>query len=172
MESDSAPGVAVAGMTRERAFLEIAEAHLDASYRLAAAILGDRGEAEDATQDALVIAWRRWQQLRDPDRFEAWFHRILVNTCRDRLRRVARRPTTDLSPELAGASDPTSAVDDHDQIGRAMALLSADHRIVVTLRYYLDLPIDQIAARLGVPAGTVNSRLHNALRQMRQGVDR
>ena len=158
--------------SRDVAFIELADAHLDASYRLAAAILGDRSDAEDATHDALVMAWRRWSQLRDPDRFEHWFHRILINTCRDRLRRRARRQAADLSAELASPGDPTSGVDDRDEIRRAMARLSADHRIVVALRFFADLPIDEIARRVGVPSGTVNSRLHHALRQLRQGVDR
>ncbi|MEX0630281.1 MAG: RNA polymerase sigma factor [Chloroflexota bacterium] len=172
LESTPDATVRLSEASREQAFLTLADAHLDASYRLAAAILGDRSEAEDATQDALVVAWRRWSQLRDPSRFEAWFHRILVNTCRDRLRQTVRRRSVDLSGELAGPSDPTAELDDHDQIGRALARLSPDHRIVVTLRYSLDLPIDEIARRLGIPAGTVSSRLHNALRQMRTGVDR
>ena len=172
LESNQGAEVSLTETVREQAFLALADAHLDASYRLATAIVGDRSEAEDATQDALVVAWRRWSQLRDPARFEAWFHRILLNTCRDRLRQNARRRSVDLSADLAGPSDPTAELDDHDQIGRALARLSPDHRIVVTLRYYLDLPIDEIARRLGIPAGTVSSRLHNALRQMRTGVDR
>jgi RNA polymerase sigma-70 factor (ECF subfamily) len=170
VESDRA-AVEPAARSRDVAFVCLADAHLDASYRLATAILGNRSDAEDATHDALVTAWRRWSQLRDPDRFEAWFHRILINTCRDRLRRQVRRQTADLSDELAGTRDQTARIDDRDQIRRAMARLSADHRIVVTLRFFADLPIDEIARRVGIPSGTVNSRLHHALRELRRGVD-
>jgi len=167
--------------TRSAAFTQLAEQHLDASYRLAHAILGSRPDAEDATHDALVQAWRSWSNLRDHSKFEAWFHRILVNTCRNRLRRHGRWQTQDLSQDLAQPGrDPIRQADDRQQMGRALARLSPDHRTVLALRYYLDLPIDAIADRLGVPSGTVNSRLHYALKELRsalgepeaEGVDR
>ena len=156
---------------RAAAFIRLADSHLDASYRLATAILGNRAEAEDATQDALIQAWRHWSQLRDHGRFEHWFDRILVNTCRNRLRRSNRWQTQDLSPELASTGrDPFGHADDRDQMRDALAHLSPDHRVVVALRYYLDLPIGEIAVRLQVPEGTVNSRLHYALQQLRGAV--
>ena len=70
---------------RARAFLRLADDHLDTAYRLARHILRDPTEAQDATHDAFEQAWRKWSTLRDPARFEHWFDRILVNTCRDRL---------------------------------------------------------------------------------------
>jgi RNA polymerase sigma-70 factor (ECF subfamily) len=154
---------------REAAFATLADRHLDASYRLAAMILGNNAEAEDATHDAFVTAWRHWPSLRDPDHLEPWFDRILVNACRDRLRRARRHPVTDLSDTL---HDPSSAGDieattaDRDVIGHGLAHLTPDQRVVVVLRFYRDLSIDDIAARLGVPAGTVKSRLHYALRDL------
>ena len=164
---------------RAAAFQDLAERHLDASYRLARAILGNRGEAEDATHDALVQAWRHWGQLRDQGRFEPWFDRILVNVCRNRLRHSARRTVVELSPEAmdmvdsrAPHDDPMSTVEDRDQIRAALGRLSPDHRIVVALRFYRDLPIDEIAARTGVPVGTATSRLHYALKQLREGIER
>jgi RNA polymerase sigma-70 factor (ECF subfamily) len=160
--------VARGDAVRAAAFTALADAHLDASYRLAHAILGDRAEAEDATHDALIQAWRNWDRLRDPDRFEAWFHRILVNTCRNRLRQSGRRRTQDLSDELRVAGpDAIGPADDRQQMGEGLAKLSPDHRTVLALRYFADLPIEQIADRLGVPAGTVNSRIHYALKQLR-----
>jgi len=150
--------------TRANAFIRLADQHLDASYRLASAILGNPADAEDATHDALIQAWRHWSQLRDQARFEPWFDRIVVNTCRNRLRHNARRPTQDFSSELAVAGrDPFRQADDRDQMRVAIDRLSPDHRVVIALRYYLDLSNDEIAVRLGVPAGTVNSRLHYAL---------
>jgi len=158
---------------RAAAFQALAEQHLDASYRLAGAILRNWADAEDATHDALVRAWRSWDQLRDHAMFERWFDRIVVNTCRNRLRSPSRQETRDLSDELAVVGrDPMASVGDRDQIGQALARLSADHRIVVALRYYRDLPIEEIAARTGVPVGTANSRLHYAMRQLRQEIDR
>ena len=85
---------------RAAAFTRLADEHLDRAYRLARAILRDPAEAQDATHDAFVQAWRKWDTLRDPARFEPWFDRILVNTCRDRLRGPSRQ-TTDISAEVA-----------------------------------------------------------------------
>jgi RNA polymerase sigma-70 factor (ECF subfamily) len=154
---------------RAAAFAALAEHHLDASYHLAALILGNRAEAEDAAHDAFVAAWKGWGSLRDPDRFEAWFDRILVNACRDRLRRARRHPVIDLSDTLddrAAPGDAAAAAADRDAIGRSLARLTPDKRTVVVLRFYRDLSIDEIAARVGVPAGTVKSRLHQALRDL------
>ena len=131
-------------------------------------MLGSREAAEDAVQDAFVQAWRQWPMLRDPDRFEAWFHRILVNTCRNQLRSRALRRVEDISSELALAApsdDLASAVERH-RLNQAIASLDPDHRVVVAMRYAADLTIDQIAERLLLPAGTVKSRLHYALRRL------
>jgi RNA polymerase sigma-70 factor, ECF subfamily len=154
---------------RATAFTELAERHLADSYRTATLILGDRADAEDATHDAFVAAWKHWSSLRDPGRFEAWFGRILVNECRDRLRHVRRHPVTDVSEALLADpafGDVATATADRDAVGRALAGLDPDHRIVLVLRYYADLPVDEIASRTGVPAGTVKSRLHYALRDL------
>jgi len=150
------------------AFAALTRRHLDSAYRLAWAILGDSGDADDATQEAFASAWRNRRSLRDPARFDAWFGRILVNECRQRLRRRAReriRPLVEIAePAVPDASGHISA---RDAVSRAIARLDADHRIVVILRYWADLTVDEIAARLDVPAGTVKSRLHYALRSMR-----
>jgi RNA polymerase sigma-70 factor (ECF subfamily) len=157
---------------RADAFRVLADKHLDASYGLAYLILGHRAEAEDATHDAFVTAWRKWATLRDQGLFEHWFDRILVNTCRNRLRHVARRRTQDLSPDLElRASDAYATTHDRAQLWPALARLAPDQKVVVALRFYRDLSIDQIAARLGVPSGTVKSRLHRGLRELRAGLD-
>ncbi len=151
---------------RDAAFIRLADEHLDKAYRLARAILRDPAEAQDATHDAFVQAWRKWETLRDPARFEQWFDRILVNTCRNRLRSTRREPT-DISDEIALATgDHTGHTEDRDVIGTAIAGLSPDHQVVVALRYYRDLPVDEIATRLGIPRGTVQSRLHYALKRL------
>jgi len=163
-----------ASADRAAAFSELAEHHLADSYRLAALILGDRAAGEDATHDAFVAAWKSWGSLRDPARFEAWFGRILVNVCRDRLRRSRRHGVTDLSDELLAApanGDIAAAAADRDAVGRGLARLDPDRRIVLVLRYYRDLPVEEIAARVGVPAGTVKSRLHYALRDLGVALD-
>ena len=151
------------------AFLKLAEHNLDASYRLARAILHDPADAEDATHDAYLQAWRKWSTLRDASRFEAWFTRILVNTCRDRLRRAEQRRPADISSMLKvpARGDPIGQVNDRDALGPALALLSPEHRVVVALRFHRDLTVDQIAHLLGVRPGTVNSRLHYALKRLK-----
>jgi RNA polymerase sigma-70 factor (ECF subfamily) len=152
----------------DEAFAALTRRHLDSAYRLAWAILTDTGDADDATQDAFALAWRNRRSLRDPARFDAWFGRILINVCRQRLRQRSRQSIQSLDmeggPAIADASQPTS---ERDAVSRAMARLDADHRIVVILRYWADLTVDEIAARLDVPSGTVKSRLHYALRSMR-----
>lgn len=157
---------------RDLAFRGLAERHLDASYRLACAILGSSAEAQDAVHDAFVQAWRKWSTLRDPARFEHWFDRILVNTCRNRLKRTNRWRTQDLTDDLAaGGHDQMSAAIDRDAIGAAIRTLSPDHRLVIALRFYRDLTVNEIARQLGVRPGTVHSRLHYAMKHLHAALD-
>ena len=169
--AERAPARVPDSRLRDAAFVRLADEHLDKAYRLARAILRDPAEAQDATHDAFVQAWRKWDTLRDQSRFEPWFDRILVNTCRNRLR-SNRRLTTDISAEVALATgDHAGGVADRDVIGAAIAALSPDHQVVVALRYYRDLTVDDIARRLGVPSGTVQSRLHYALKRLHDAID-
>lgn len=157
---------------RTAALVRLADEHLDAAYRLARAILREPSDAQDATHDALLQASRKWSSLRDPSRFAQWFDRILINICRDRLKHASRWQTRDLSTEVAlAAGDPFGQADDRDVLGIAIATLSPDHRVVVALRYYRDLQVQEIASRLGVPAGTVQSRLHYALKHLHRVID-
>lgn len=156
----------------DEAFALLTRRHLDSAYHLAWAILTDTGDADDATQDAFALAWRNRRSLRDPARFDAWFGRIIVNVCRQRLRQRTRHQIQpldiEIGPTIADASQSTS---ERDAVSRAISRLDADHRIVVILRYWSDLSVDEIAARLDVPSGTVKSRLHYALRSMRPGLE-
>jgi RNA polymerase sigma-70 factor (ECF subfamily) len=157
---------------RARAFAGLVDRRaLDAAYRYATLILGDRAEAEDATHDAALTAWRRFSELRDPSRFDAWFGRILVNACRDRLR-VRRRMVHEILDDATAGSriDAADAIAGQQALGQAIRNLSADHREVVVLRFYADLTVDQIADRTGVGSGTVKSRLHYALRHLRDAL--
>jgi RNA polymerase sigma factor (sigma-70 family) len=152
----------------DETFAVLTRRQVDAAYRLAWAILQDDGDADDATQDAFTLAWRNRRSLRDPDRFDAWFGRILVNVCRERLRQRLRQKVRPLvESDETPVADASAGVSARDAIARAMRRLDADHRLVVVLRYWADLSIDEIADRLDVPAGTVKSRLHYALRSMR-----
>lgn len=161
---------------RESTFARLIDRSLDRYYRLATVILGDPIEAEDAVHDAAVMAWRGFAALRDVDRFDAWFGRILVNGCRDRLRARRRRPVITALPVL-GSRDtrvPDDAIADvanRDALGRAFARLEPEHVVIIVLRFYEDLSVAAISDRLRIPEGTVKSRLHHAVRRMRTAVD-
>ncbi len=149
---------------------------LDRAYRTARLILLDPTDAEDATHDAALAAWRRFGELRDAARFEAWFGRILVNACRDRLRARRRLPIAiDAVPvsllDHASGADAAERIAGVDLLRDAIRSLSPEHREVVALRFYADLTVDQIAERTGNRAGTVKSRLHYALRLLRASVE-
>ena len=165
------PAGAERGLTADEAFAALTRRHVDAAFRLAWAILGSTADAEDAVQDAFSLAWRKRSSLRDPDRFDAWLVRILVNVCRERLRARARSRVREVAvaAEPRAESRPDSPGPDvglRGAVGDALAGLDPDHRIVVVLRYWADLTVDEIAERVGIPAGTVKSRLHYALRAL------
>lgn len=155
------------------AFATLAAPRLPAMFGTALLILRDRGYAEDAVQEALVRAWRDLRSVRDPQRFDAWLRRLLVNACRDESRRGRRheanirllpdhdRPTEDSSREL----------EDRDAIGRGLRRLSIEHRAVLVHQYYLDLAIAEVADALDIPVGTAKSRLHHARNALREAVD-
>jgi RNA polymerase sigma-70 factor (ECF subfamily) len=136
-------------------------------------ILRDTDLAEDATQQALLSVWRDLPQLRDPARFDAWSYRLLVRACYAEARRTRRwAPNLRLLPtDEPIATDPLGSVIDRDQLERGFRRLSIDHRAVVVLHHYLDLPLPEVAEALGVPEGTVRSRLHNAMRGLRAALD-
>jgi RNA polymerase sigma-70 factor (ECF subfamily) len=150
---------------RAAAFTRLLDGCADRSLRLATFILGNRPDAEDALNDAALRAWQSLGSLRQPERFEAWFTRILVNTCRDRLRR--HRPPPLVLGDPADRADPFSASVERAALRQAIGVLSPDHRAVIGLRYGQDLAVEAIADRLGIPAGTVKSRLHYALAALR-----
>jgi RNA polymerase sigma-70 factor (ECF subfamily) len=158
---------------RRQRFLASARPALDRAYRLAGILLGNGHEAEDAVQDGLVIAWQRFDELREPDRFAAWLDRIVVNGCRDRLRRRGTVRLVPLADEIdPPGRDPFVALIERDALLGAMTRLTPDERIVIVLRFWADLPLDAIASRLDWPLGTVKSRLHRALDRMRDAHER
>jgi RNA polymerase sigma-70 factor (ECF subfamily) len=156
----------------EGAFASLAVAIGDRLHAVSYRILRDTDLAEDATQQALLIIWRDLRQLRDPARFDAWSYRLLVRACYTESRR-ARQWAPNLRVLRVEPSDPdaSSSVHDRDQLERGFRRLSIDHRAVVVLHHYLELPLEQIAETLGVPPGTVRSRLHHAMRGLRAALD-
>jgi RNA polymerase sigma-70 factor, ECF subfamily len=157
----------------EEAFASLAVAAGDRLHAVAFRILRDTDLAEDASQQALLTIWRDLPQLRDPARFDAWSYRLLVRACYAEGRRTRRwAPNVRLLPvDEPEVSEGLSSVVDRDQLERGFRRLSIDHRAVVVLHHYLDMPLDEVADVLGVPAGTVRSRLHHAMRGMRAALE-
>lgn len=154
-------------------FVDQAERVLGDAYRLAGYLLGDATEAQDAVEDALTRSWQAWSTLRDQDRFEPWFDRILVNVCRDWLRKRRGVRIEELNDELAVyIDDPFKAAIARNEVASLMHILNPDQRVVVALRFWRDLSLQQIADLLDIPLGTVQSRLHYALRALRDEADR
>lgn len=142
---------------------------LDAAARM---IVRDPELARDVVQDTLLRAWRDLPGLRDPDRFDAWLNRLLTHAAIDEARRRKRRVVeVDLIPIDTPLPDPTSGLADRDQIARAFERLEPEQRAVIVLHYYLDLPLKEAASSLGIPIGTVKSRLHRAVDAMRAGIE-
>jgi RNA polymerase sigma-70 factor (ECF subfamily) len=155
------------------AFATLAAARADRYLAASHRILRDIALAEDATQQALLSIWRDLPQLRDPARFDAWSYRLLVRACCAEARRTRRwAPNLRLLPtDEPIATDPLGSVVDRDQLERGFRRLSIDHRAVVVLHHYLDLSLPEVAEALGIPEGTVRSRLHNAMRGLRAALD-
>jgi RNA polymerase sigma-70 factor (ECF subfamily) len=155
------------------AFALIAAEIADRFLAVARRILRDIDLAEDATQQALLAIWERLPQLRDPAGFDAWSYRLLVHACYAEGRKERRwAPNLRLMP----ADEPTvegdqSSVVDRDQLERGFRRLSLDHRAVVVLYHYPNMPLDGIAEALDIPVGTAHSRLHHAMRGLRAALD-
>jgi RNA polymerase sigma-70 factor (ECF subfamily) len=157
----------------EQAFASLAVAVGDRLHALSHRILRDIDLAEDATQQALLAIWRDLPQLRDPARFDAWSYRLLVRACYAESRKTRKwAPNLRVLPvdEPAGP-DAMSSVVDRDQLERGFRRLSIDHRVVVVLHHSLDLPLEEVADTLGIPLGTVRSRLLHAMRGLRAALD-
>jgi RNA polymerase sigma-70 factor (ECF subfamily) len=157
---------------RIKAFQQLAEERLDASYRLANAILGDESQSQDAVHDAVVQAWQRWSSLRDRAKFNAWFDRIVVNECRGRLRGSKYRRTADMAEARLTSPDATAEVHQRLFVEQALRQLKPDDIVVLTLRHYLDLQLEDVAVLLDVPVPTVNSRLRSARARLREQLER
>ena len=140
--------------------------------RVANLILRDTAAAEDATQEALVAAWRNIRGLRDPERFEAWIHRLLVNECHREGRR-SKRAAQPVRAQvvIVGEPDQSGTIDDRDQLERGFSRLPEDQRVILVLHYYVGLTLDDVAGVLRLPTGTVRSRLHRGTQAMRAALE-
>ena len=155
------------------AFAELAGAAISRLDSAAWLILRDPEQAADAVQNALVRAWRDLPTLRDPAKFDAWLHRLLVRSCIDEARRL-RRHRIDLeltALDVPVLADHVSTIADRDQLERGFVRLDPEMRAVIVLHHYLDLALPEVAVTLGIPIGTAKSRLHRALVLMRAALE-
>jgi RNA polymerase sigma-70 factor (ECF subfamily) len=157
----------------QAAFVDLVRLRGDRLFAIAHRILRDVDRAEDALQDALVIAWRDLPSLRDPDRFDAWIHRLLTHVCIAQATRERRRTANlrVLPLEAPVAPDDLLSVADRDQLERGFRRLTPDERAVLVLHHFIGYAPTEIAELLGIPAGTIRSRLHHAHRAMRAALD-
>ncbi|MDQ3740754.1 MAG: cob(I)yrinic acid a,c-diamide adenosyltransferase, partial [Actinomycetota bacterium] len=151
------------------AFDALAERHRATAFGAAYALLGDAHDAEDATQEALIQAWRRLADLREPDRFPGWLYRIVQNRCRNVLAR-SRRATVPLDrvARSVAAAEAGADTEAAEAVRAALGSLSEPQRLATTLHYVDGYSVAEVAGLLGVPVGTVKRRLHDARRRLGQ----
>ena len=155
------------------AYADLIRVRGDRLFAIAQRILRDVDRTEDAVQDALVIAWRDLPGLRDPDRFDAWLHRLLVRSCVAEAKRARRLVATIrvLPTDLPTNSDDYGSVVDRDELDRGFRRLPPEQRVILVLRHFVGLETAEIAETIGIPVGTVRSRLHHAHRAMRAALE-
>ena len=154
------------------AFAALASAAVPRLFNVAVLMLRDRDLADDAVQETLVLAWRDLRGLRDLDGFDAWLHRVLVRCVYREADRERRKSVRVLSAgRLEDTPDAAGEVADRDAIDRGFRRIQPEHRAVLVLRHYLGMSDDEAAAVLGIPAGTVKSRLSRATAALRSAVE-
>jgi RNA polymerase sigma-70 factor (ECF subfamily) len=156
------------------AFTALVDGSIGRLYAVATLILRDHDRAHDAVQEALVAAWRDIRGVRDPDRIDAWFRRLVVRACYRQARSERRRTIVELQvlpPQPPTSPGPELSVVARDQMERAFGRLGPEHRAVLVLIHYLGLPLGEAAEILDIPTGTVKSRLSRATAAMRAALD-
>lgn len=180
MKTEDTPLVERARRGDHQAFTELVDGRLTATFRTALAILGNEADARDATQEIFLRVWRNLPELREADRFTAWFGRIVVNTCRTAIRGRRRRTIREISvgslpddgEQLASQTSPhDDRTADLDLLDRALDRLAVADRTLLALHHFEHLPLDDIAERLGVPSKTVKSRLFSARRSLERALE-
>jgi RNA polymerase sigma-70 factor, ECF subfamily len=153
------------------AFASLAQASLPRLLGAARLILRDQDRAQDAVQEALVLAWKHIRALRDPGAWDAWLYRLTVRACYRQAKRHRRRDLVELhvmpDQDFPSNHDFSLTVAERDRLGREIQRLSLDKRTVMVMHFYLDLPLTEAAEILGIPVGTAKSRLHRGLEELR-----
>jgi RNA polymerase sigma-70 factor (ECF subfamily) len=152
-----------------RAFERLVEPHLLVALGAARLITGDEADAADAVQDALLTSWQALDGLRDPQLFRAWFRKIVIRSATRFVR--GRRRLVEVDLDAAGPIDSVEREFDRRQLTRAFARLDPKDRVLLTLHHYWQMPVAESAQLLGLPEGTVRSRVHHALKRLRACYD-
>jgi RNA polymerase sigma factor (sigma-70 family) len=170
MGADSASLLREAIDGNERAFDALIGPLVEPGYRLAVSMLGDREEAEDAVQEATIKAWRNLHQLKDATVARSWFFTIVANQCRS-VRRGRWWSVVRLAEPEQAKSGPEGEVVQRTDLERALRTLGHDDRLALYLRYYMDLPLNEVASVLGVSETAAKSRIHRAAQGLKPAVD-
>lgn len=161
-------GVVAQGHVTAAGFEDFYRAERGRLYRALSLTLRDPDLAGEAIDEAMVRAYQRWGRVRQYDRPAAWVYRVALNTAISSSRRLRRSVPVAEVADRPGASDPQPA---DDQLARALAALPTKQRAVLVMRFHLDWSVEQIAATLGVPGGTVKSRLHRGVASLRAALE-
>ena len=152
------------------AFAQLAKDSFARLFGAAKLILRDQDRAQDAVQEALVLAWKHIRAIRDPEAWDAWLYRLTVRACYRLARTAKRRDVVELHVEPdtePTGHDFTGTLAERDRLGRELGRLPVDQRAVMVLHFYLDLPLTEAANVLDIPVGTAKSRLHRGLETLR-----
>ena len=172
MSGDTVALVTQARSGRREAFDVLAASVVDRLYAVARLVLRDADRAEDAVQETLVRCWRDLPSLRDPGRFDAWLHRLLMRAITDEFRRArSHRASIAVLRVEPSVNDASGELVVREQLDIGFRRLSVEHRAIVVFRLYLGLSIEESAHALGIPVGTAKSRLHYATEAMRLALE-
>jgi RNA polymerase sigma factor (sigma-70 family) len=156
------------------AYADLVRQHQQVAFRAAYLVTGSAAEAEDAAQEGFVKAWQALPRFREGAPFRPWLLKIVVNEARNRRRHAGRQAALALralEPAPAGTDEEATARADHEQLLRAVGAMREEDRLVIGYRYFLDLSEDETAEALGIPRGTVKSRLARALARLREQIE-
>jgi RNA polymerase sigma-70 factor (ECF subfamily) len=165
------PLVAAARRGDRDAFRTLVEPHLAVALGASTVLTGSAADAADAVQEALLSAWQGLGSLREPDAFPAWFRRHVIRAASRASRARHRGHVVELDPSLAIATDDLDRIVEGRTLGRAFDRLDEPDRLLLTLHHVWGLPVAETAEILGVPEGTVKSRVHYAMQRLRAGFD-
>lgn len=156
------------------AFTQLVQRHTAGAFRAAYMVLNDRVEVEDIVQEAFLICYRKLKYFRMDSSFKTWLYRIVVNLCYDRLRKMNRERAAlnKLSLNTGSRDRGMAEIENRIDLKEIISTLSPEHRLVLTLYYGMDFGVKKVAETLGIPVGTVKSRLNSARSIIKERMER